>query len=327
MTTFDIVTALTASELFGAELSLPSHPDWGKVLECAHDQGVVAICYEAVKRLPAELQPDFATMLRWDVSAEEVKSSFESRRKVKEHLRDLFSSIGERMLLLKGETLSDHYPHPEMRECGDIDIMPLGSYERLNAFIESQGIEVDYSNSKHSVFFYEGEEVELHDPVPHTSYNRNDYLTECLVADSLGDAVLRPDGCWELPPTVMAVHAVNHIALHLYMGEKVPLKMLADIALLLKAHPEVLRQWEPALDRTGLTKFSRTILRAIDTLFATAFSDGGGSDRFIRLFVRQEGTRLSQILGKYRYIPRTLPEAARELYSKFSRVLRHRLHL
>ena len=84
MTTFDIVTALTASEFFGAELPLPSHPDWGKVLECAHYQGVVAICYEAVKRLPAELQPDFATMLRWDVSAEGVKSSFESRRKVKE---------------------------------------------------------------------------------------------------------------------------------------------------------------------------------------------------------------------------------------------------
>ena len=327
MTTFDIVTTLTASELFGTELSLTSHPDWEKVLECTHDQGVVAICYEAVKRLPAELQPDFALMLHWDVSAEEVKSSFESRRKVKEHLRDLFSSIGERMLLLKGETLADHYPHPQMRECGDIDIMPLGSYERLNAFIESQGIEVDYSNSKHSVFTFEGEEVELHDPVPHTSYNRNDYLTECLVADSLKEAVLRPDGCWELSPTVMAVHAVNHIALHLYMGEKVPLKMLADIALLLKAHPEVLQQWGPALDRAGLTKFSRTILRAMDTLFATAFSDGGGSERFIKLFVRQEGSRLSQILGKYLYIPRRPQEAVREIVSKFTRVIRHRLPL
>ena len=325
MTTFDIVTALTASELFGAELSLTSQPDWEKVLECAHDQGVVAICYEAVKRLPAELQPDFAMTLRWDVSAEEVKSSFESRRKVKEHLRDLFSSIGERMLLLKGETLACHYPHPEMRECGDIDIMPLGSYERLNAFIESQGIEVDYSNSKHSVFFYEGEEVELHDPVPHTSYNRNDYLTECLVADSLKEAVLRPDGCWELPPVVMSVHAVNHIALHLYMGEKVPLKMLADIVLLLKAHPEVLQQWGPALDRTGLAKFSQTVLRAMDTLFATAFSDGTGCDKFIKLYVRQEGTRLSQILGKYRYIPRRPRETVREIVSKFTRVIRHRL--
>ena len=325
MTTFDIVTALTASELFGAKLSLTSQPDWEKVLECAHDQGVVAICYEAVKRLPAELQPDFALMLHWDVSAEEVKSSFESRRKVKEHLRDLFSTIGERMLLLKGETLADHYPHPEMRECGDIDIMPLGSYGSLNAFIESQGIEVDYSNSKHSVFIFEGEEVELHDPMPHTSYNRNDYLTECLVADALKEAVLRTDGCRELPPVVMAVHAVNHIALHLYMGEKVPLKMLADIALLLKVHPEVLLVWGPALDRTGLAKFSQTVLGAIDTLFSTSFSDGTGCDKFIKLYVRQEGSRLSQILGKYRYIPRKPKEAFREIVTKFTRVIRHRL--
>lgn len=325
MTAFDIVTSLTASELFGCKISLPFLPDWNKVLECAHEQGVVAICYEAVKRLPTELQPDFGIMLRWDVSAEEIKSSFESRRKVKEHLRDLFSSIGERMLLLKGETLADHYPHPEMRECGDIDIMLPEGYEKGNRLVESKGIEVDCSNSKHTAFFYEGEDVELHDPVPHPSYNRNDYLTECLVAESLGDAVLRPDGCWELSPLVMAVHAVNHIALHLYMGEKVPLKMLADIALLLKAHPEVVRQWEPALDRTGLAKFSQTVLRAMDTLFATAFSDGGGSERFIRLFVHQEGTRLSQILGKYRYIPRKPQEAVREIVAKFTRVIRHRL--
>lgn len=325
MTTFDIVTALTASELFGAELPLTSQPDWEKVLECAHGQGVVAICYEAVKRLPTELQPDFGIMLRWDVSAEEIKSSFESRRKVKEHLRDLFSSIGERMLLLKGETLADHYPHPEMRECGDIDIMLPEGYEKGNSLIESKGIEVDCTNSKHTVFFYEGQEVELHDPVPHPSYNRNDYLTECLVAESLGDAVLRPDGCWELSPLVMAVHAVNHIALHLYMGEKVPLKMLADIALLLKAHPEVQKEWRPALDRTGLTEFSRTILRAVDTLFATSFSDGGGSERFIRLFVRQEGTKLSRILAKYRYLPRRPQEAFREMVAKFTRIIRHRL--
>lgn len=327
MTAFDVVTSLTASELFGTELSLSSQPDWNKVLECAHEQGVVAICYEAVKRLPTELQPDFGIMLRWDVSAEEVKSSFASRRKVKEHLRDLFSSIGERMLLLKGETLAGHYPHPEMRECGDIDIMLPEGFEKGNSLVESKGIEVDCSNSKHTVFFYEGEEVELHDPAPHTSYNRNDYLTECLVSESMDEAVLRPDGCWELSPLVMAVHAVNHIALHLYMGEKVPLKMLADIALLLKAHPEVLQQWGPALDSTGLKKFSRAILRTMDTLFATAFSDGGGSGRFIRLFVRQEGTKLSQILGKYRYIPRRPRETVREIFSKFTRVIRHRLPL
>ncbi|MCQ2068687.1 MAG: nucleotidyltransferase family protein [Bacteroidaceae bacterium] len=327
MSIFDIVTSLTASELFGAELSLTSQPDWKKVLECAHEQGVVAICYEAVKRLPTELQPDFEVMLRWDVSAEEVKSSFEGRRKVKEHLRDLFSSIGERMLLLKGETLAGHYPHPEMRECGDIDIMLPEGYEKGNSLIESRGIEVNYSNSKHSVFIYEGEEVELHDPIPHPSYNRNDYLTECLVAESLDDAVLRPDGCWELPPVVMAVHAMNHIALHLYMGEKVPLKMLADIALLLKAHPEVQKEWRPALDRTGLTKFSRTVLGAMDALFSTTFSGSTGNDRFIKLYVRQEGTKLSRILAKYRYLPRRPQEAFREMVAKLTRVIRHRLPL
>lgn len=325
MAPFETVTALTASELFGTELSIAHGCDWGTILECAHEHGVVAVCYEAVKRLPPELQPNFAMMLRWDVSAEEVKGSFESRRKVKEHLRDLFSSVGERMLLLKGETLADHYPHPEMRECGDIDIMLPEGYDRGNRLIESKGIEVDYTNSKHSVFFYEGEEVESHDPVPHTIYNRNDYLTECLVSESLVNAVLRPDGCWELAPVVMAVHAVNHIALHLYMGEKVPLKMLADITLLLKAHPEVLQEWGPALGRTGLTKFSMIVLRAMDTLFATSFSDGGGSSRFIRLFVRQEGTKLSRLLGKYIYIPRRPNEAVREIVSKFTRVLKHRL--
>ena len=43
------------------------------------------------------------------------------------------------------------------------------------------------------------------------------------------------------------------------------------------------------------------------------------------LFARQEGTKLSHILGKYRYIPRRPQEAAREIVAKFNRVIRHRL--
>lgn len=351
MTSFDCVVRLVSGELFASELRrpsdaafLPSDVDWEDLLRRAHDNGVTALCYEALRKLPAAVQPGFDAMLRWDISAEEVFESFELRRRAKEHLCSVLGGECGRIILLKGDTLADNYPDPRMRECGDIDIMLPEGFARSNALIESMGIEVDYSNTKHSKFIFEGVEIENHDPAPHRKYNRNDYLTECLVARSLDDAVLRPDGLWQLPPAVMAVHTLNHIALHLYIGEKIPLKMLIDMAMLLRAHPEILSLWAPALRSTGLAMFAGTVLGAIDTLFGTSWLSscdalpGSGHSRrcgifsgsshgalFIKYFLRDEGSRLSHILCKYLFLPRRPAEIVRELWRKAVRVVKNRI--
>ncbi|MCQ2185034.1 MAG: nucleotidyltransferase family protein, partial [Bacteroidales bacterium] len=113
--------------VFGTEEAIPACINWQKVFEDAGVNGVSAICYEAVKKLPKTQQPPFELMLRWDVSALGLQQGFGHRHNVTEKFRELLEQHGLRMLLLKGETLADNYPDPSLRECGDVDFIALKS--------------------------------------------------------------------------------------------------------------------------------------------------------------------------------------------------------
>ena len=51
--------------VFGTEEDIPASVNWPKVFADAGVNGVSAICYEALKRLTADRQPDFGLMLCW----------------------------------------------------------------------------------------------------------------------------------------------------------------------------------------------------------------------------------------------------------------------
>lgn len=326
-----VVAELAKCSIFGKEPHIEEGTDWPSVLGAAADHGLTAVCKAALGRIPAGRGPDFQTALQWEVSSRNVLADFDRRHSAKTALARLFGEHGIRTLVLKGETLADNYPRPQERECGDIDIMLFDDFERGNDIVTGLGIALDRSNSKHTVFEFEGVEVENHDPVPHPGYNRNDYATELLVSARLGQAVSRADGCWELPPETAAVYIVNHTALHLHMNLRVSLKMLLDLALLLTRHPEVPGQWKSDLESTGLTRFAGVLLAASDLLFDTAFSSANDprtarlARRFIRRYILCEGSRAARFFGQYAFVPRRPRELAAELVSKTKRYLKHRL--
>lgn len=118
-----VICKLVRMAVFGTEEEIPTGVNWPKLFADSGINGVSAICYEAVKRLPADRQPDFSLMLRWDLSAQGIREGFHRRHEVTRELRSLLEGRGISMLLLKGETLADNYPQPDLRESGDVDFV------------------------------------------------------------------------------------------------------------------------------------------------------------------------------------------------------------
>ena len=307
--------------------------DWAKVLECAGANGLTAVSYEAVKALPLELRPDFGTMLLWDLSAQGVRQSFDSRKAVKEHLRDLFASADIRMLILKGESLADCYPVREIRESGDLDIMLLDGYDRGNALVEAAGIAVDYSHPKHSRFVYEGLEVENHVVKPLREY----YVSESRMKADLEHSCRRQDGCWELQPESHARFLLSHMIGHLNWNEHINLKMLLDLALLLRKYPSVLQDWSKsgsALEESGLVPFARLALSSIDLLFGTTYAKGDSGvpalpEKKVRSFLRVcmlgECSEALRPFIRMRYVPMSFGEKCADALLQFKILLSARL--
>lgn len=280
-----IISKLVRISVLGMEEEIPAGVNWSKVFVDAGINGVSAICYEAVKRLPASAQPDFSLMLRWDVSAQGIREGFRHRHEVTGELRDILAGRGVDMLLLKGETLADNYPQPELRESGDVDFValagldPQAGFAACNSFVESLGMKLE-SQEKHSSFEYRGVHFENHTLEQTEGYNRVHHRTMALLKESLPKSVRRSDGCLELDPVTQAVFVVKHAAQHLcYSGGKIALRMLLDLALLLRRHPEVLEEWDSALKSVGLRRFAKVMLCATEMLLGEGLLPGSAGHR------------------------------------------------
>ena len=322
-----IICRLVRMSIFGTEEEIPAGVNWPKIFTDAGVNGVSAICYEAVKRLPSDRQPDFDLLLCWDVSSQGLREGYRQRHEVTRELQGMLAVSGVDMLLLKGETLASNYPQPELRESGDVDFVALkgrdsrSGFAACNAVVESCGIGLQ-SQEKHSGFCYHGVHFENHTLEPTGGYNSVHHRTFALLKESLPDAVRRGDGCLELPPVMQAVFVVKHTAQHLcYSGGRIALRMLLDLALLLQRHPEIPDVWKPALRQTGLDSFAPVLLCAADQLFGTSFckdcsrSMQRRTSLFIRLFLT-DSNRAVRYFAKFAFLPLSEPEILRIIGGK-----------
>lgn len=307
--------------VWGSDEDIPTNVNWSNVFYEAGINGVSAICYEAVKRLPADRQPDFDLLLRWDISARGIREDFHYRHQAMCELRDILKSNGMEMLLLKGETLADNYPQPELRESGDVDFVGLPDFAACNSLIESLGIELE-TQEKHSGFCFKDVHFENHTLEPTGGYNQVHHKTFALLRESLPNAVRRSDGCLELDPITQAVFVVKHTAQHIcYAGGKIALRMLLDLVFLLRRYPFILESWEPALKRVGLDNFAEIMLCAADFLLGTTFRDDWSrrmrrrTKLFCRLFLT-ESNRPIRYFVKFAFLPLSTSEVLHIIRNK-----------
>lgn len=170
--------ALLRSSLHGGELEHSyfqgaTPDDWKQCYHLSVKQGVMALSWDGVVRLPRELQPPLAIKISWAANVEAYEKRYMKYCKTAVDLSGFYAQHGIKTVVLKGVGLSTLYPIPHHREGGDIDIYTYSackdsiSDKDANALadilMQERGMDVDIEYSyKHSLFHYNGVPIENH---------------------------------------------------------------------------------------------------------------------------------------------------------------------
>ena len=85
---------------------------WERLYGLAAQQGVLALLWEVLERLPAEQQPPKALRLRWAFETVRVERRWRRQYRAVARLAAFYARHGIPMMLLKGCGLSRCYPVP-----------------------------------------------------------------------------------------------------------------------------------------------------------------------------------------------------------------------
>ena len=153
-----------------------------------------------------------------------------------------------KMMILKGYGLSLNYPDPMLRPCGDIDIWMFGKYRELDeALLSELGIKVDNSLHHHTMFKWEGFNVENHYDIVNVHSQGNSAAIEEIFKDLAMDDSFSTEIGGEkvyLPsPDLHALFQIRHIMGH-FAAEEVEMRQILDWAFFVqKNHDKINWDW------------------------------------------------------------------------------------
>ena len=146
--------------------------DWKACCDLAVKQGVMALAWDGIVKLPKQQMPPQDLKIAWALAVEKYEGKYAYYCQVVAELAELYQKHGIRMVQLKGVGLSTYYPCPRHREGGDIDIFTCSAdrnkltdkeaHDLADKLMEEQDIEVDYGHPKHSEWYYKGIPIENH---------------------------------------------------------------------------------------------------------------------------------------------------------------------
>ena len=135
--------------------------DWNECFLLAKKQGVMALTWDGILRLPIQLHPNMELKLQWGIKVEHIERKYQRYCKVAHEITQLYKQHDIATLHLKGVGLSTLYPVPSHREGGDIDIYTYSASKHISdneanaladTLMQQQGIEVEHHSYKHSNF-------------------------------------------------------------------------------------------------------------------------------------------------------------------------------
>lgn len=210
---------------------------WENVFRMAVGQGVCAVVWDAIGRLPKELQPPRDIRLRWALTVEEQEKRYRRQQEKAAKMAAAFAANGIRMLVLKGLGLSKNYPVPEHRECGDIDIYLFGASDEGDRLLQELGAQLYFDVPKHSEYIWQGIQVENHRTILNVRRNSTERELNALLVRLLEEEGTRDIGenIATPPATFNAIYLLRHAVVH-YQKEGIAVRHLCDWACFLERH-------------------------------------------------------------------------------------------
>lgn len=219
--------------------------EWKQCHRLAVSQGVMALAWDGVMRLPAELQPPLSVKLAWAAAVERYEKKYLHYCRTVDELSRFYAQHGISVMQMKGVGLSAIYPVPCHREGGDIDIYTystdkgrMSDWEanRLaDSLMRQENIDVDTEHSpKHSMFYYKGVPVENHKTFLNVESYKAAVQVEKVLKEHMSPQLTALEGGQVLTPSPLfntlfvAFHAAQHY------GSGLALHHLCDWACLLE---------------------------------------------------------------------------------------------
>lgn len=259
----EMLLALLRSSLHEHEPELEyfqkaTEKDWKECYRMAVAQGVMALAWDAVLRLPKHLQPPLNLKLTWAMAVERYEERYLRYCKAISELSALYAEHGIRTIQLKGVGFSTLYPNPSHREGGDIDIYTCSANQSQLSDVEANrladtlmghlGIDGEGVYYKHSNFHYKGIPIENH-----KCFLNIKEIKEAVTANEVLLRELKPEKATLAEGEILVPSATFNtlfIAFHSlqHYGSGLSLHQLCDWAMILKHYglniPKEMMQYE-----------------------------------------------------------------------------------
>lgn len=266
--------------------------EWGALYKLSRNQGVLALVFDALKDVSAEMPPQMR--IQWAFGTMQVEERSDKQWYLANELCREYGKNGIRTVVLKGFALSCYYPNPKHRECGDFDCFLLGDFEQGDRVAEELGATVRFDDYKHSHINYKGLMIENHKFCtairgPKLNKEFEKFLQQLLIDDSFGIKPLNDSSIYIPSPTFSALFLIKHTMVH-FLYEGIKIRHLLDWACLLKGEGESI-DWEVVnhwCKRLHLDKFVEMMNATVNQYIGLALPCMGESfnysnvDRFVR---------------------------------------------
>lgn len=135
---------------------------WESVYYFLSMHGVAPLVGNAIERMPENLRPPKDVLLKFISSSLTGQRSYLRLKKLAEKIDSVIKDSGIKCLLLKGLSLAEYYPRPELRKFLDIDLYALDASHLVDEKFIAKGMKVDTDFYRHSHMTLSGVLVENH---------------------------------------------------------------------------------------------------------------------------------------------------------------------
>lgn len=254
---------VTGSEVEAGMFDGMDAGSWKSLYRLGKEQGVTALLFEKISRLPQEAAPSRELLMGWMSHSVSIEKQMGVKYAVAADFAQKLASSGIPVVVLKGVAVASLYPKPLQRECGDLDCYMMGKMVEGEDAACMIGAKVEESSYKHSHIKYKGLTIENHKYF--TSFNNTERgkYTEKLLLELMnrkspesidGSALLNPNP--DFNAFFLSKHALRH-----FIDEAISIRHILDWAFFMKAKAQDV-DWKkllPEMEKCRTKRFAEIL--------------------------------------------------------------------
>lgn len=196
---------------------------WWSLFRLLQRNHVAALVSEVFDKMPKEMLPPRAVLIPWLAERDKATDWTRYQRDVQDDIVDTLQKHGIQTLVLKGTHIATYYPHPELREFGDLDLYFFDKHDEADRVAKKElGVSISDKSHHHTKYDYRGVTVESHYDFVNTHYPPSNRNYETLLKEQVPS------------PTFEVLFLLRHMACH-FAASRITLRDLVDWTLTCRA--------------------------------------------------------------------------------------------